>query len=307
MDLDDEAVGPAGGGGHGHRRDQAVDAGGVAGVHDDGQVGELVEHGHGGEVQGVAGVVVKGADAPLAKDDLLIAAGHDVLGAHQELFEGVGEAPLEEDGLIRLAQLPEEVEVLHVPGPHLQDVHILKERQVHDAHDLRHDGKAGLLPGDLQKLQALGLQAGEIIGGGPGLEGAAPEHVRPGGLHGLGHGHDLLLRLHGAGARHHAEVAAADLDVSHLHHGVLGVELPVAALEGLRHPLHGVHDAKAPDEVHIHSRGVAHQAQHRLILALGDVHLQALLRQPVDELGPLFLFHAAFQYHDHCSFPPSFR
>ena len=78
------------------------------------------------------------------------------------------------------------------------------------------------------------------------------------------------------------------------------MELPVAALEGLRHPLHGVHDSEAADEVHVHPGGVPHEAQHRLILSLGDMHLQALLFQPVDKLIPLLLSHSVFQYHDHC-------
>ena len=53
-----------------HRRDQPVDAGGVAGVDDDRQVRQLVQHGHGRQIERVAGVIVKGADAALAEDDV---------------------------------------------------------------------------------------------------------------------------------------------------------------------------------------------------------------------------------------------
>ena len=45
VDLNDEAIGIAGGGRHSHGGNQAVDAGGVAGVHDDRQMGQLVEGG----------------------------------------------------------------------------------------------------------------------------------------------------------------------------------------------------------------------------------------------------------------------
>ena len=149
MHLDDQAVGAGSGGRQGAGGHQPGHAGGVAGVHDDGQVGQLVEHGHGGDVQGVAGVVAEGADAPLTEDHPLVAAGHDVFGAHQQLLQGVGQAALEQDGLVHLAQLPKQVKVLHIPGTHLQHIHILKQRQVCHAHDLGDEGQARLLPGDL--------------------------------------------------------------------------------------------------------------------------------------------------------------
>ena len=44
-----------------------------------------------------------------------------------------------------------------------------------------------------------------------GLNGAAPEQGRAGGLHVLGHGADLRLALHRAGAGDHGEISPADL------------------------------------------------------------------------------------------------
>ena len=38
-----------------------------------------------GKVEGVAHAGLKGADAALAEDDVLVALSHDVLGAHYEL------------------------------------------------------------------------------------------------------------------------------------------------------------------------------------------------------------------------------
>ena len=52
------------------------------------------------------------------------------------------------------------------------------------------------------------MQAGEVVGGGAGLEGAAPKDHGPGGADAAGDGEKLRLRLHGAGARHKAEVEA---------------------------------------------------------------------------------------------------
>ena len=299
MDLHFQTVGTGGHRSDHHRLHEVGLAGGVAGVHDDGQMGLFVDDGHGGKVQRVAGVFFKRADAALAEDDLLVAAGHDVLGAHEQLLEGAGKAALEQDGLAQLAKLTQEVEVLHVARADLNDVHILEQGQVLHAHDLRHDGQAGLLPRDLEQLEAGGLQALEIVGRGAGLERTAAQNVRTGGLDGLRDRDDLLLGLDGAGAGDHDEVAAADLHAIHVDDGVVRVELAVAALEGLGHALDAVDDAEARDQVHVHAGRVADEAEHGLVFALGNVDGQALALEPVDELLALCCFHAMFEYDDH--------
>ena len=81
-------------------------AAGVAGVHHHRQVGHLVQHDHTGKVQRVAHTGLKGADAALAQDDVLVALGHDVLGAHHELFQRVGKAALEQYRLFSGGQQP---------------------------------------------------------------------------------------------------------------------------------------------------------------------------------------------------------
>ena len=168
-----------------------------------------------------------------------------------------------------------------------------------DAHDLRHDGQPGLLPCDLEQLEAGGLQALEVVGRGTGLERAAAQNVRTGGLDGLRDRDDLLLGLNGAGPGDHDEVAAADLHTADIHDGVVRVELAVAALEWLGHALDTVNDAEAADQIHIHAGRVADEAEHGLIFALGNVDGQALTLEPVDELLTLCGFHAMFKYDDH--------
>ena len=93
------------------------------------------------------------------RDDLIVSACHDVFSAHQELFNGVGQAPLEQDGLVDLAQCFEQLEILHVSCTHLNDVHalLLEERDVPNAHNLGYDRQAGLCFGFFQKLEALCL------------------------------------------------------------------------------------------------------------------------------------------------------
>ena len=80
--------------GKGHRGDEPGKTGRVAGVDDDRQVRELMEHRHGGKVERISRVGLECADAALAEDDLLVAAGHDILCAHEKLLHRGGDAAL---------------------------------------------------------------------------------------------------------------------------------------------------------------------------------------------------------------------
>ena len=195
----------------------------------------------------------------------------------------------------------QKVEVLHVPGADLNHIHVLEEGQLAQVHQLRDDGEACLLLGHLQILQARGAQALEGVGRGAGLEGTAPEHGGAAGLDGLGDGHHLLLTLHGAGACHEGQVAAADLGVAHLHYGVLGVELAVGILVGLLDPLDVLHDVQRGDQVNVQLGSVAHQAQDGVGLTDAGVDDDALFLKPGDKTFQLVPVGVLFENDDHDS------
>ena len=80
MHLDHQAIGAGRHGGQSHRQDQIPFAGAMAGVSDDGEMAQLLEHGDRAYVHGIAGKGLKGADAPLAEHDGAIALVQDVVG-----------------------------------------------------------------------------------------------------------------------------------------------------------------------------------------------------------------------------------
>src|SRR6185437_7720327 len=107
------------------------------------KVRELLEHGDRGDVHGVARVGLEGADAALAKHEVVVAAGEDVFGGEQNLFDGGGDAALEQAGLAHVAELAEQVEVLHVARTDLEAVDIGEhDLDLRDLHNLSDDEQA---------------------------------------------------------------------------------------------------------------------------------------------------------------------
>ena len=278
----------------------------MGGIHHHGQVAHPLHGRDGGHVQGVAGVGLKGADAPLAEDHVLVALGHDILRRHDPLLVAVGEAPLEKDGLGQLAHLLQKVEVLHIPGADLDDIHlVLEDLAVLGAHQLGDDGHARGGLGLQQQVKPADPHPLEGVGGGAGLEGPAPEKGGPGGLHILGHRNDLLLALHRTGPRDNGEVAPADGGRAHLHHCVLRMELPVGPLVGFADPHDPLDVLIDGNFIDVDGGGVSHQAQDGAVHTVGDAHLEALELELRHQFVDLPLLRARFHNDDHKSISPS--
>ena len=287
MDLDLQAVGTAGGRGERHGLNVAGVAGGVAGVGDDGQVRQVVQHWHGVEVEGVAGAGLEGADAALAQDDVVVALAHDVLGGHEQLIDRAGHAALKQDRSLGLADLFEQREVLGVAGTDLHDVDLLVQEDLHVArvHDLGDDRHVELGRRLAQQVQTGGAHALVGVRGSAGLIGTAAQHRGTGGLHAAGDA-DEVLALDGARAGDDLELIAADLDaVTAVDDGVLGVELTVGALERLGDALHALDDVHGLEQERVDLGRIAHQADDRLVLAARDISLQTLFLNPADDMA----------------------
>ena len=172
---------------------------------------------------------------------------------------------------LALRQLGKTAWVLPNEGAHLDHIHLLKQGQVPDIHELCDNGQPRGLFGLQQQADALLSQPLEVIGRGPGLERAPPQEGGPGLFDLLGHIGDLLLRLHRAGAGDEGKMAPADGRGPRLNDRVLRVERPVDRLEGVGDPGHRLHNVQALDHLHIHLGGVADEPQNCLVLPLGDM------------------------------------
>lgn len=79
--LDHEAIGPHRGGRQRERDHEFPPASCVRRIHDDGQVREFLEDGHGRNVQRGASRHLERPDASLTQNDLVVSAGEDVFGS----------------------------------------------------------------------------------------------------------------------------------------------------------------------------------------------------------------------------------
>ena len=116
-------------------------------------------------------------------------------------------------GLAHVAELAQQVEVLHVARADLEAVDVGQhEFDLRDLHDLGDDQQAGLV-GDLaQQLQAFDAHALEAVRRAARLEGSAAQELRAGGGDLLRAEQDLLARLDRARAGHDDDLFAADDD-----------------------------------------------------------------------------------------------
>ena len=87
MDFDQEAVGAGGQRCSGHRRHVVALAGAMAGIDQNRQVRQRLYRRDDGQVERIAAMVRKRPYAPLAEDDVVIAAGEQVFGRHQPFLE----------------------------------------------------------------------------------------------------------------------------------------------------------------------------------------------------------------------------
>ena len=165
--------------------------------------------------------------------------------------------------------------------------------------DLGDDGAAGGPAGQLEQVQPLAAHPLEGVGGGAGLERAAPQQAGPRGLDPLGAVGDLFLALDAARPGDHCEVPPADLDPLDIHHRVVGVELAVGLLVRLGHPAHRLDDRVGQHPALGDGLGVADQAQDVGVVALRVVDLEAHAGQLVAEFADLRLGGVLFQNDDH--------
>ena len=262
MDFDEDAIGSHGNSGAGEWKDLVALAGRVARVHDDREVAARFYRGHYGKVEGVARVVVEGADAAFAEDDIVIALGHDVFRGHQELVERGAESALQEDWFFRVAGVLEERKILHIARTDLDDVGVfLDEVEAFVVHGFGDDAEAEAVADFRKNFQSIFAESLKAIGRSAWLIGAASEKFGSGFGDMARNREGLLARFDGAGSRDDGYAISSELDRAgrrgDADDSVFGFDVAadefigLADRDALDDPRHGL------DCAHVHGAGIA--------------------------------------------------
>ena len=146
MNLYHDGIRTAGSGGIGHGCHQIGLAGGVTGVHHYRQMGQVVQHRHGGQIQGVRVAVSK---VRMPRSHRMICSLPSLI-MYSALISSscrvLARPRLRRMGFLVFAQFLQQVKILHISGTYLNDVHIGEQIQGGDVHDLGDDGKSLWLP-----------------------------------------------------------------------------------------------------------------------------------------------------------------
>ena len=142
----------------------------MAWVDDNRQVGLFFDDRNCRDIQCVSGSGFEGADSALAEDNVFVSASHDVLSAHQQLFDCVSKTAFKKDWFIYFAKFLEKFEVLHISCTNLDDVNILKQWKMSSTHDLGNNRKSGSFFCLQKVLDAFCTQTLEGVWGGTWFE-----------------------------------------------------------------------------------------------------------------------------------------
>src|SRR5690242_15287082 len=304
VDFDQQAVGTGSDGGAGHGRNLIAAAGGVRRVADDGQVRELLDDGNGGEIEGVACVGFKRADAAFAKNDVVISARKNVFGAEQQLFHSGGKAAFQEHGLADFAEGAKQIVVLHVARTHLEQVHVRQHhRNLGRIHNFADGAKAEFVGGFTQELEAGLAQALKRVRRSARFEGAAAKNLCAGFGDAFGDAENLLTGFDRTGTGGDDYFRAADFDTTaKVDDGAFGPELAAGKFEGLRDAHDFAHAFEQFEVAMIEVAVHADSTKNGMRFTGRAVHVEAAGDQAVDDVLDLGLGGPFLHHNDHRDF-----
>src|SRR5882724_10047181 len=201
VDFDEQAVGARGYRGASHCGNFVAPASAVRRIGNHREMRKLLDDGNGCDVERVASVGLEGADAAFAEDDVVVAAGKNVFGAHKKFLHGGGETALEQNGLANFAEGAQQKIVLHVARADLEHVNVAGHHgDLRSVHDFADGEQAEFVSGFLHELQAFFAEALKGVGRGARLEGTGAQNFCASFADAFGDGVDLFVGFHRTGA-----------------------------------------------------------------------------------------------------------
>src|SRR2546427_4968652 len=227
---------------------------------------QLLDDGDSGNIQRVASIGLEGANAALAQNHVVIAAGHDVFRRKQQLFESGGDAALEQHRLLDLAQLAQQIKILHIARAHLQDIHVRQhERDLRNLHDFADHQHVETIARLAQQFKSLFAHTLKRIWRTARFKRAAAQYACSGFGNELSNGKELLARFHRTWAGHDYDFIAANLQsVRKFDDGSPGTKAASRKLVGFADPVNLLYAVQHFEITDIEINARAYRCQHRL-------------------------------------------
>src|SRR5262245_1972415 len=89
------------------------------------EVRQLFEYRNRAQIESFARLGFIRSDSPLTENDSSVAFGRYIFGGKQKLLDGSAQSPLEHDRFVKLTNVREQLEVLHVARSDLQNIGVL--------------------------------------------------------------------------------------------------------------------------------------------------------------------------------------
>ena len=264
---------------HGHGLYHPAAAGRVARIDDDRQVAHALHRCHRRKIERISRRLLKGTNAALAEDDIMISLRHDVFRTHQPFLDRRRHPALQKHRHMETADRFQKIEVLHISRADLDEVDLLLQEHADlvRTHELRHDGELLFSGRGDQHIEPLLAKSLERVGGRSRLERAAAQHRCAGCLHRRCNGTDLRRCLDGARPCHDDELLPTDLHAGDIDDRVLRMEGTARPLVWFLHTHDLVDPFIAQEIALIEARRISDESQYDLARAAASVDLEALL------------------------------
>ena len=243
----------------------------------------------------------------LAQNHVVVPARHDVLARQQQLLNRGRNPPLQQNRLPHLPQFPQQVEVLHIPRAHLEQIRVRQHRL--DLRDLHHLGYRQQ-PMGLRRLahqfEARNPHPLKRVRRTARLERASAQKAGARSLHPRRRLEHLLAVLNRARPSHHGNFFAAHRHaVRKLHHRAFGPKGPPGQLVRRTDPVHIQHARQQLKLPQIHVRRGSHACQNRLGRSRRSVYVNSRFHHRRNHCVDLIFGGLLLHRYNHCLFPVS--
>ncbi len=238
---------------------------------------KLVHNRDRGNIQRISRVSFERANAALTSNDVVIPASHNVFSGEQQFFKRRRNPALQQDWSFQFSQFAQQIEILHIPRAHLQNVHVRQHHfDLRNFHHLADHQQVELVSGFAQKFKRFESQSLKRIRRATRLECSSPQRPRSSLRHQFCNREELFPRLHRARPRHDQNFFAAHLHaVRKLNHRSLRTKAAPRQLVRRANAMHFHHPAQHFQVARVEIGARAHGGKNGLPLASGAVNRES--------------------------------